>query len=64
MNGKKFCRFCLVSMKYHGDICPCCKCLLRTRGRKAEKPTARLNVVTMLQPAMQRPNTTTAGGYV
>ena len=59
LDGKKFCRFCGVSMKYGGDICPCCKCLLKTRSRKAEKPAARLNVVAMLQLAMQRTNATT-----
>ena len=64
LNGRKFCRFCGVSMKYNVDICPCCKCLLKTRGRKAEKPIARLNVVAMLRSAMKRPDTTTAGGHV
>ena len=64
MNGRKFCRFCSVSMKYDGDICPCCKCLLKTRGRKAKKPTAKLNIVAMLRSTMKSPNTTAAGGQV
>ena len=57
LNGKKFCRFCHVSIEYDGDASPCCRLLLRTRSLKSEKPTARLNVIAMPQPALQKPKT-------
>jgi hypothetical protein len=35
--GYKRCTECGIYMKYVGNRCPCCGCVLRTKGRKYKR---------------------------